>query len=82
MVGYKIFGGFKYAWKFGTPLLTSATFLTYIANHKPIKYNGIYEYPSWGIAFGWSLAMFSILMLPVSMAAIWFTGKGSCKEVS
>lgn len=82
MIGFKIFRGFKFCWKWLTPAITSITFMTYVLNHKSIKYNGTYEYPAWGITFGWCLAMFSILMFPASLIHIWMTTKGSCKEVT
>ena len=36
------------------------------------RYNGTYEYPAWGIAFGWFLALISIIMMPITMIVIWF----------
>lgn len=37
------------------------------------RYNGTYEYPWWGIVFGWILALTSILQLPISILYFWFT---------
>ena len=67
MVGFSINPWFTFCWKYVSPVVTfgilSFSFITY----KPIKYNNVYEYPWWGIAFGWFLALSSMIAIPVYM---------------
>ncbi|KAJ6217656.1 hypothetical protein RDWZM_008813 [Blomia tropicalis] len=72
MIGFQIIPWFRWCWKWFTPAATSATLAFYVATHSSIKYNGTYEYPAWGIAFGWFLALISIIMMPITMIVIWF----------
>lgn len=73
MIGFRILPWFRWSWKFLTPLVTGATLTFYIATYTPLKYNGTYEYPAWGLALGWCLALISIIQLPISMLYTWFS---------
>lgn len=73
MIGIRIIPWFRWCWKWFTPAVTVATFTFYLVTHRALKYNKTYEYPAWGIALGWSLAMVSIVMLPISMAYVWWS---------
>lgn len=64
MLGFRIFSVFKICWKYATPLITTAIFSFSVFRYQPVKYNGVYEYPSWAIAFGLCLAMCSMLQVP------------------
>lgn len=72
MISMRISPWFRWCWRYLTPALTFSTLTFYVVTHKPLKYNDI-EYPAWGLAIGYCLALSSILMLPASMAYIWFS---------
>ena len=73
MIGFSISRWFIICWRFLTPLVTGGIFLFQVATHKPVKYNNVYEYPTWAIAFGWSLALSSMIVLPLHSIYTWFT---------
>lgn len=50
-------------------------------DHRSLEYLG-YEYPSWAEGVGWSLAMSSILMIPLTAIIKVCKTKGSFKEVN
>ena len=64
MLGFRIFTGFQICWRYCTPLVTAGIFAFSIYQWAPVKYNGVYTYPSWAIAFGLCLAMSSMLQVP------------------
>ncbi|XP_074600851.1 sodium- and chloride-dependent creatine transporter 1-like [Brevipalpus obovatus] len=64
MLGFRIPLWFDICWKYLTPIITMFVLLLSIFLLEPIKYNGTYVYPGWAIAFGWSLALSSILSIP------------------
>lgn len=72
MIGFSVSKWFTICWRFLTPLVTGGIFMFQVATHKPVKYNNIYEYPTWAIAFGWSLALSSMVVLPVYSLGLWF----------
>ena len=72
MIGFKINPCFVYCWKYFSPLLTFAILSFSFITNKPIKYNNEYEYPWWAILFGWSLALSSMVAVPVYCVYIWF----------
>lgn len=80
MLGFKMNPWFVVSWKFCTPLVTFAIFTFSFVNYKPIKYNGIYEYPAWAIAFGWLLALSSMIAVPVYVIYAFLTTSGSFRE--
>ncbi|KAF7488072.1 Sodium- and chloride-dependent GABA transporter 2 [Sarcoptes scabiei] len=80
MIGFRISKFFHYCWKYITPGVIGGTFAFYLATYKSIKYNGTYEYPWWGITFGWFLAMISIIQLPISIVYFWFTAPNISKK--
>lgn len=73
MIGYPITPFFHVAWKYLTPAVSGGLFTFYVLTHKSIKFNDSYEYPAWAIVLGWSLAMVSIIMLPLTIILAWFT---------
>uniref|UniRef100_A0A8C5SY62 Solute carrier family 6 member 12 n=1 Tax=Laticauda laticaudata TaxID=8630 RepID=A0A8C5SY62_LATLA len=64
MIGYKPWPLVKYCWLYLTPGLCLATFLFSLIRYQPLKYNNVYEYPPWGIAVGWVLALSSMICIP------------------
>lgn len=57
-------------------------FLFHVVNYKPLTYNTVYTYPLWGEAFGWGLALSSMLCIPVTVLYKLLRCKGSLREVS
>uniref|UniRef100_H2Z8Z4 Transporter n=1 Tax=Ciona savignyi TaxID=51511 RepID=H2Z8Z4_CIOSA len=63
MIGYRPIPIFKYIWIFGTPLLTTCTFIYAMVKFEPLVYNKVYVYPEWGTAIGWVLALSSMVFI-------------------
>ncbi|ETE71965.1 Sodium- and chloride-dependent betaine transporter, partial [Ophiophagus hannah] len=57
-----------------------ATFLFSLIRYQPLKYNNVYEYPPWGIAVGWVLALSSMICIPSYIIFSFLRTKGSFKE--
>ncbi|XP_002128645.2 sodium- and chloride-dependent taurine transporter-like [Ciona intestinalis] len=64
MIGYRPLPIMKYIWIFGTPLLTTCTFIYAMVKFEPLVYNKVYVYPEWGTAIGWVLALSSMVFIP------------------
>ena len=73
MLGFKINAWFTFCWKYMSPAVTLGILVFSIVTFKPVKYNAVYEYPWWAIAFGWFLALSSMIAIPVYCAVIWMT---------
>ena len=80
MIGFRMNRWFVFGWKIFTPLVTFAIFAFSFLNYKPIKYNGVYEYPGWAIAFGWSLALSSMVAVPIYVIYAFVTVSGGNLE--
>ncbi|XP_032077815.1 sodium- and chloride-dependent betaine transporter isoform X2 [Thamnophis elegans] len=80
MIGYRPWPLIKYCWLFLTPGLCLATFLFSLIKYEPLKYNNVYEYPPWGIAVGWVLALSSMICVPSYIIFSFLKTKGSFKE--
>ncbi|XP_026550891.1 sodium- and chloride-dependent betaine transporter-like [Notechis scutatus] len=80
MIGYKPWPLIKYCWLYFTPGLCLATFLFSLIRYQPLKYNNVYEYPPWGIAVGWVLALASMICIPSYIIFSFLRTKGSFKE--
>lgn len=79
MIGFRPFPAIKWIWTFGTPLLTSATFLYSLIRFQPPTYND-YEYPWWGVLIGWCLALSSMLIIPAYLIYSLLITKGSLRK--
>lgn len=64
MIGYRPGPIMKYCWLFFTPATCFGTFAFALIKYTPLKYNGVYEYPTWGYMIGWILALSSMLCIP------------------
>lgn len=80
MLRTPIMSYFRYAWKYSTPLVTFTILASTLITHKPIKYNRVYEYPWWGIGLGWSLALASMIAVPVYAVYAICTTEGSLRQ--
>lgn len=56
-------------------------FIFSLVTYSPLKYDG-YEYPDWGQAIGWIMALSSIACIPVVMIYKLATTPGSFQEVT
>ncbi|XP_060101730.1 sodium- and chloride-dependent betaine transporter-like [Heteronotia binoei] len=80
MIGYRPCPLVKLCWLFFTPGVCLATFLFSLIRYKPLKYNNVYEYPTWGITVGWLMALSSMICIPLYVMYIFLKTKGSLKE--
>nr|XP_020644710.1 sodium- and chloride-dependent betaine transporter [Pogona vitticeps] len=80
MIGYRPWPLIKYCWLFLTPGVCLATFLFSLIRYTPLKYNNVYEYPSWGIALGWIMAVSSMVCIPFYAIFILLKTKGPLKQ--
>lgn len=70
MVGYRPGHYYRICWKYLAPILNMAIFLFSIVKYEPLKYNKKYEYPYWGHMIGWTLALSSIVCIPIRMIVV------------
>lgn len=80
MIGYRPACWFALCWKYLSPILTGAIFVMLLIDFKPLKYNDVYEFPTWATALGWVLAMSSIMQVPIYAAYALLTTPGTFKE--
>uniref|UniRef100_A0A4W5Q8J2 Transporter n=1 Tax=Hucho hucho TaxID=62062 RepID=A0A4W5Q8J2_9TELE len=67
MIGYRPNLWMKWSWTFITPVLCAGCFIFSLVKYKPLTYNKVYEYPDWSIGLGWSLALASMICIPMVM---------------
>ncbi|XP_062317326.1 solute carrier family 6 member 6b isoform X1 [Osmerus eperlanus] len=65
MIGYRPNPWMKWSWTVITPALCVACFVFSLVKYKPLTYNKIYEYPDWSIGVGWTLALASMICIPM-----------------
>uniref|UniRef100_A0A8C9XJY2 Sodium- and chloride-dependent taurine transporter n=1 Tax=Sander lucioperca TaxID=283035 RepID=A0A8C9XJY2_SANLU len=65
MLGYRPNRWMKWSWSFITPLLCMGCFIFSLVKYKPLTYNKVYEYPDWAIGIGWTLALTSMICIPM-----------------
>uniref|UniRef100_A0AAY4CRE1 Transporter n=1 Tax=Denticeps clupeoides TaxID=299321 RepID=A0AAY4CRE1_9TELE len=81
MIGYKPIFFIKWCWKILTPGICTGIFLFYLIKYKPLKYNNVYTYPDWGYGIGWTMALSSMVCIPLGIVVkIWKT-EGTLSEV-
>lgn len=80
MIGYKPAIWFAICWKYLSPILTGSILVMLLVDFKPLKYNDIYEFPPWATALGWTMAMSSILQVPIYAIYALITTPGSLRE--
>uniref|UniRef100_A0AAY4CU31 Solute carrier family 6 member 11 n=1 Tax=Denticeps clupeoides TaxID=299321 RepID=A0AAY4CU31_9TELE len=80
MIGYKPIFFIKWCWKILTPGICTGIFLFYLIKYKPLKYNNVYTYPDWGYGIGWTMALSSMVCIPLGIVVkIWKT-EGTLSE--
>ncbi|XP_038623710.1 sodium- and chloride-dependent betaine transporter [Tachyglossus aculeatus] len=80
MIGYRPWPLVKICWLFLTPGLCLATFIFSLTKYVPLKYNNVYEYPPWGQAIGWLMALSSMVCVPLYFSIILGRTPGTFKE--
>ncbi|KAF7711647.1 sodium- and chloride-dependent GABA transporter 2-like isoform X1 [Silurus meridionalis] len=80
MIGYRPLFLIKYSWKYITPLVCTGTFVFYLVNFTPLKFNNVTEYPWWGYAIGWFFTLSSTLLVPLWMIYALLTSSGSLRK--
>ncbi|XP_031551517.1 sodium- and chloride-dependent GABA transporter 3-like [Actinia tenebrosa] len=65
MIGFRINPWLKVCWIFITPAFSLGIFIFTIVTYKPLVYNKVYSYPTWGEAIGWCMAFSSISCVPI-----------------
>uniref|UniRef100_A0A4W5N212 Transporter n=1 Tax=Hucho hucho TaxID=62062 RepID=A0A4W5N212_9TELE len=70
MIGYRPNPWMKWSWTYITPVLCAGCFIFSLVKYKPLTYNKVYEYPDWSIGLGWSLALASMICIPMVMCRI------------
>ncbi|KAG7478184.1 hypothetical protein MATL_G00077670 [Megalops atlanticus] len=65
MIGYRPNPWMKWSWTVITPVLCMGCFIFSLVKYKPLTYNKIYEYPDWSIGVGWTLALASMICIPM-----------------
>jgi len=79
MLGFRINPWIRWCWKFLTPLFCLGVFIFSLVTYSALKYDG-YEYPGWGQAIGWIMALSSIACIPAVMIYKFATTPGSLQE--
>uniref|UniRef100_A0A1A8FWC2 Transporter n=1 Tax=Nothobranchius korthausae TaxID=1143690 RepID=A0A1A8FWC2_9TELE len=65
MIGYRPNPWMKWSWTVVTPLLCMGCFFFSLVKYKPLTYNKVYQYPDWAIGIGWTLALASMICIPM-----------------
>uniref|UniRef100_A0AAX7TS74 Transporter n=1 Tax=Astatotilapia calliptera TaxID=8154 RepID=A0AAX7TS74_ASTCA len=65
MIGYRPNPWMKWSWTVVTPLLCMGCFIFSLVKYKPLTYNKMYQYPDWAIGVGWTLALASMICIPM-----------------
>ncbi|XP_034005797.1 sodium- and chloride-dependent taurine transporter-like isoform X1 [Trematomus bernacchii] len=65
MLGYRPNAWMKYSWSYITPTLCMGCLIFSLVKYKPLTYNKVYEYPDWAIGIGWTLALTSMICIPM-----------------
>uniref|UniRef100_A0A8C5E5H3 Transporter n=1 Tax=Gouania willdenowi TaxID=441366 RepID=A0A8C5E5H3_GOUWI len=65
MMGYRPNAWMKWSWTVITPVLCMGCFIFSLVKYKPLTYNKVYEYPDWAVGIGWTLALASMICIPM-----------------
>uniref|UniRef100_A0A672QGM7 Transporter n=1 Tax=Sinocyclocheilus grahami TaxID=75366 RepID=A0A672QGM7_SINGR len=65
MIGYRPNPWMKWSWTVITPFLCVGCFVFSLVKYMPLRYNKVYEYPDWSIGVGWTLALTSMICIPM-----------------
>ncbi|KAF3690324.1 Sodium- and chloride-dependent taurine transporter Solute carrier family 6 member 6 [Channa argus] len=65
MMGYRPNAWMKWSWTVVTPVLCIGCFIFSLVKYKRLTYNKVYKYPDWAIGIGWTLALASMICIPM-----------------
>uniref|UniRef100_A0A671RNM9 Transporter n=1 Tax=Sinocyclocheilus anshuiensis TaxID=1608454 RepID=A0A671RNM9_9TELE len=82
MIGYRPNPWMKWSWTVITPFLCVGCFVFSLVKYMPLRYNKVYEYPDWSIGVGWTLALTSMICIPVVVVIKIIQSDGPLIEVS
>ncbi|XP_010900342.1 sodium- and chloride-dependent betaine transporter [Esox lucius] len=71
---------FRLCWRYLTPLVSLGSFILHMVDYKPLKFNHWYVYPDWAYELGWTMALSSILLVPLWGIGRICLGTGSLKQ--
>ncbi|KAM3914765.1 sodium- and chloride-dependent taurine transporter [Leptodactylus fuscus] len=80
MIGYRPGPWMKWSWCGITPVLCVGCFIFSLAKYNPLTYNKYYTYPDWAIGLGWTLALSSMLCIPLVVVYKIVRSEGSLIE--
>ncbi|KAG2470414.1 SC6A6 protein, partial [Polypterus senegalus] len=80
MIGYRPNPWMKWSWSVITPVLCVSCFIFSLAKYTPLRYNKTYEYPEWAIGLGWTMALSSMICIPVVVVIKIFQSDGPLIE--
>ncbi|XP_028680947.2 sodium- and chloride-dependent taurine transporter [Erpetoichthys calabaricus] len=80
MIGYRPNPWMKWSWSVITPVLCVSCFIFSLAKYTPLRYNKSYEYPEWAIGLGWTMALASMICIPVVVVIKIFQSDGPLIE--
>lgn len=63
------------------PVSWQGIFIFFLVKYKPLKYNNIYTYPTWGYSIGWLMALSSMLCIPLWIFIKMWKTEGTLPEV-
>uniref|UniRef100_A0A8C9DV44 Solute carrier family 6 member 11 n=1 Tax=Prolemur simus TaxID=1328070 RepID=A0A8C9DV44_PROSS len=81
MIGYRPLSLIKWCWKVVTPGICAGIFIFFLVKYKPLKYNNVYTYPTWGYGIGWLMALSSMLCIPLWIFLQLWKTEGTLPEV-
>uniref|UniRef100_A0A669CTH2 Transporter n=1 Tax=Oreochromis niloticus TaxID=8128 RepID=A0A669CTH2_ORENI len=82
MIGYRPNPWMKWSWTVITPLLCMGCFIFSLVKYKPLTYNKMYQYPDWAIGVGWTLALASMICIPMVVVIKIIRSDGPLIEVA
>ncbi|XP_028841052.1 sodium- and chloride-dependent taurine transporter-like [Denticeps clupeoides] len=80
MIGYRPNPWMKWSWMVTTPVLCVGCFVFSLVKYKPLTYNKAYQYPNWSVGVGWSLALVSMVCIPMVVVIKIIQSDGSLIE--
>ncbi|UXI17102.1 brefeldin A-inhibited guanine nucleotide-exchange protein 1 [Sarcoptes scabiei] len=79
MVGFEIFGWWKFCWAFMAPFFIMFIIIYGLISYEPLSYYD-YEYPIWINYLGLAVASSSVLCIPITAIWLLFKTPGTFKE--
>ncbi|KAK3921037.1 Sodium- and chloride-dependent GABA transporter 2 [Frankliniella fusca] len=65
MIGYRLSPWLKVCWLVFTPIVTMGILVFSVISAAPLTYNRSYHYPTWALVLGWTMALMSMVAIPI-----------------